>query len=102
MKNENDPVFKFANGRLLTPRALNTTVQNLLSQKIGPTAKLISGHSFRAALPSAMANNPLAANDQHIKQWGRWSSDSYLLYTRLKLKQKKMLFEKIVNVLNES
>jgi hypothetical protein len=101
-KNEKEPVFKFANGRLLNPRVLNNTIQCLLSEVIGPTANLISGHSFRAALPSAMANDPVATKDVDIKNWGRWSSESYLVYTRLKFRQKKLLFDKIVNVLNKS
>ena len=70
-----------------------------MSSVIGPAAYQISGHSFRAGLPSAMASKPDIANDNDIKAWGRWSSDSYLLYTRLKHKQKKALFEKIISVL---
>jgi len=81
-ENSNDPVFVFKNGKLLTPKIMQ-----------------ISGHSFRAGIPSALASDPKAAKDSDIKAWGRWSSDSYLLYTRLKLNQKKILFEKIVAVL---
>ena len=101
-KNKNMPIFQFENGRLLTPKLLNSTIQSLLFPVIGVSANLISGHSFRAALPSAMANDPLATKDVDIRNWGRWTSESYLLYTRLKLKQKKLLFEKISNVLNKS
>jgi hypothetical protein len=95
------PVFKFENGNLLTVKVLNCTIRKLLEPVIGPSANLISGHSFRAALPSAMANDPEATKDIDIKQWGRWTSDSYLLYTRLKYKQKKYLFKKITDVLNK-
>jgi hypothetical protein len=62
---------------------------------------MICGHSFRAGLPSAMANDPEAVKDFEICQWGRWSSESYLLYTRLKFKQKQALFRKITEVLNK-
>ncbi len=99
-ENRNKPVFQFSNGNLLTAKVLNDTIRNLLKPIIGEQAMQISGHSFRAALPSAMANDPAATNDRDIKQWGRWSSDSYLLYTRLKLKQKETLFKKITDVLN--
>jgi len=68
---------------------------------IGQQALNITGHSFRAALPAALANDPKIANDSDIKKWGRWSSESYLLYTRLKFKQKQMLFTKITAVLNK-
>jgi uncharacterized protein (DUF1800 family) len=61
--------------------------------------KALAGRDIAAAV-TAMANDPAATNDRDIKQWGRWSSDSYLLYTRLKLKQKETLFKKITDVLN--
>jgi hypothetical protein len=99
---ECNPVFQFKNGKLLNSKTLNSCIRELLQPVIGEHAQLISGHSFRAALPSAMANDPIATKDTDIKQWGRWSSDSYLLYTRLKLKQKEILFRKIVDVLNKS
>jgi hypothetical protein len=99
---ECNPVFQFKNGKLLNSKTLNSCIKDLLQPIIGEHAQLISGHSFRAALPSAMANDPIATKDTDIKQWGRWSSDSYLLYTRLKLKQKETLFKKIVDVLNKS
>jgi len=73
----------------------------LLRPVIENAADLISGHSFRAGVASAMANDPEAAKDRDIKSWGRWSSESYLLYTRLKLKQKKALFNKIKSVLEK-
>jgi hypothetical protein len=60
---------------------------------------MITGHSFRAALPSALASCPDIASQDDIRQWGRWTSDSYLLYTRLKIRQKKLIFAKIVSAL---
>jgi len=97
--NSNSPVFQFESGKNLCSTQLNMTLQKLLCPVIGPAAYQISGHSFRAGLPSARASKPDLANDKDIKAWGRWSSESYLLYTRLKHKQKKALFEKIVSVL---
>jgi hypothetical protein len=63
---------------------------------------MLCGHSFRAGIPSALAANPNAVSDMDIKNWGRWTSDSYLVYTRLKLKQKCALYSKILKVLNKS
>jgi hypothetical protein len=97
----NQPVFQFANKRNLCSSKLNVLIQELLFPVIGNYAYDISGHSFRAGLPSAMANNPNLAKDTDIKAWGRWSSNSYLLYTRLKLNQKKSIFDKIVTVLDK-
>jgi hypothetical protein len=95
------PVFEFDNGVLLTPAVFNSCIQNLLRPQIGESANMFTSHSFRAALPSAMGADPIACKSVELKQWGRWYSDSYLLYTRLKLDQKRALFYKIVEVLNK-
>jgi hypothetical protein len=93
------PVFKLDNGSLLTPARVNTTLQQLLTPVIGHAAKLITGHSFRAALPSALASQPDVASSEDIRIWGRWNSNSYALYTRLKLNQKREIYKKIISVL---
>jgi hypothetical protein len=95
------PVFEFENGSLLTPLLFNNCVKEFLRPYIGDYADQITSHSFRAALPSAMGADPIACKSVELKQWGRWYSDSYLLYTRLKYDQKKALFYKIVNILNK-
>jgi len=98
----NRPVFMFSNGTLLTPQKFNDTIRQLLCNKMGPICKNITGHSFRAGIPSILAKFPELANDEHIMGWGRWCSKAYLGYTRLKLDQKLKMFLKIVNVLNHS
>jgi hypothetical protein len=94
-----DPVFMFESGKLLTPSTLNSTLHTLLYPHIGKSAEQITGHSFRAALPSALANRPDLANDEDIKLWGRWDSSSFKKYTRLKPDQKRAVFHKIVSSL---
>jgi hypothetical protein len=101
-ENPEKPVFQFQNGKNLCSSLLNKILRELLLPVIGPVAIDITGHSFRAGLPSAMATNPGLVNDNDIKSWGRWSSESYQLYTRLKIQQKKCLFEKIVSVLDKN
>ncbi len=59
---------------------------------MGDSAKEYSGHSFRAAIASALAENTTLASDTDIKKWGRWSSEAYMIYTRLKLEQKRAIF----------
>lgn len=100
--NPNLPVFSFSNGVLLTPAFLTRFVQNSLSIHIGNSAFLISGHSFRAALPSTLSNCPELGQDEEIKLWGRWSSPSYKLYTRLKLERRRAIFSKIVSAFNRA
>ena len=93
------PVFTFESGKILTPCSLNTTLFGLLQPVIGQAACQITGHSFRAALPSALANRPDIACDEDIKLWGRWDSDAFRRYTRLKPNQKRAVFFKIVSSL---
>ena len=70
------PVFQFNNGKNLCGAHLNGILYDLLFPVIGVKACNITGHSFRAGLPAAMANCPDLSNDREIKAWGRWSSDS--------------------------
>ena len=86
------PVFKFANGKLLTQKNLNSIIVECLSPHFGIRAKNFSGHSFRAGLPSALASCHSLATEDAIKKWGRWKSDSYLKYTKLNHAAKKEIF----------
>jgi hypothetical protein len=96
----NKAVFSFPDGNPLSAKNLVSSVQSLLAKHIGSKALQLSGHSFRAAIPAALANNPSLASDQEIMIWGRWSSDSYKSYTRLKHEAKLAIFRKIVKVFN--
>jgi integrase len=96
---KNDPVFKLKNGTFLTTTTINNTLHKLLTPFLGEAAKSISGHSFRAALASALASRPDLATSDDVRNWGRWSSSSFLLYTRLKLNQKRVIFNKVISVL---
>ena len=93
------PVFSFSSGILLTPMAFNKSLVALLQPVIGEAASSISGHSFRAAIPSALASCPELASDEEVMIWGRWSSPCFKSYMRLSPLQKKRIFEKIVSSL---
>jgi hypothetical protein len=93
---EKIPVFTFENGLHLTIHTLNSTLHTLLFPLLGDIAYEYSAHSFRAGLPSALASCPDLVADEQVKLCGRWSSDSFKSYTRLKTSQKKFLFDKIV------
>ena len=84
----------------LTKTRVNSMLPQLLSPHLGPDSCEISGHSFRAAIPAVLARHPDVANSSDIMGWGRWKSQAYLSYTRLKLRQKKDAFSKITNLLN--
>jgi hypothetical protein len=93
------PVFSYNSGILLTPAKVNDSLKSLLTPILGEGHGGITGHSFRAGIPSALANRPDIANEQDIMSWGRWSSSSYKLYTRLGAVQKRTIFTKIMSAL---
>ena len=95
------PVFKFSSGICLTRRLINTLLPQLLRPHIGHEADNVSGHSFRAGIPAVLASHPDVANSSDIMGWGRWRSDAYQSYTRLKLEQKIKTFATISNILNK-
>jgi hypothetical protein len=78
---------------------LNAVLKQMLEPLFDFSRGSISCHSFRAALPSALAARPGEVSAEDIKNWGRWRSEAYTTYTRLKQDQKKTLYEKIVNTL---
>jgi hypothetical protein len=92
---KNTPVFTFDNGQFLTPETVTKAIQTFLEKHIGHEAKYFTGHSFRAGIPAALANSIELASDEDIKKWGRWSSNSFEAYTRLKLAARKSIFDKI-------
>jgi hypothetical protein len=94
-------VFTYATGKQLTREGLNAALKTLLEPLFDFTEGSISCHSFRAALPSALAARPQQVSAEDIKNWGRWSSDAYQTYTRLKHQQKRELYSKIINTLTD-
>jgi len=98
--NSSGPVFKFSDGSNLTKSRLNTKIRFFLKNYFGDLANSFSGHSFRAGIPTLLGKYPDLIKDSHIMGWGRWSSNAFLHYTKLRTDQKLCLFKKIENVLN--
>jgi hypothetical protein len=67
-----------------------------LAKHIEEDAKLYFCHSFRGALPSALAAIPDMDNDPSIMKWGRWNSEAFERYVRLSYVAKSELFKKFV------
>jgi hypothetical protein len=93
------PCFRFASGKNLTPCQFNCILSNILSDFCLPGENTISCHSFRAGIPSTLALFPELTNSDDIKGWGRWHSDCYTRYTRLRHEQKKAIFSRITAAL---
>ena len=102
MDNPELPVFRFASGRNLTHTALNDILAELFADICQPGVNSVSCHSFRAGIPSTLALFPDIVNNDMIKGWGRWNSDYYEKYTRLKLPQKEKIFSSISDALRST
>jgi len=94
-------VFIFNNGKPLTKNVFNKTISELLRNEVKNSNGSIKGHSFRAGIPSLLAKYPNLSKANLIKGWGRWSSEAYQLYTRLKQNQKCEMFKIICEILNK-
>jgi len=97
-----DPVFLFESGKGLTTKIFNEILLVLLSEICNPETDFFSCHSFRAAIPSIIANYPDKSFTKEIMDWGRWKSESFLLYTRTVSNKRKSLFDKISVIIKNS
>ena len=84
------PIFSFAFGKFLTPKV----------DILVPGYNTISCHSFRAAIPAAIANFLDKTFVSEVKEWGSWKGDSLERYTRLKKDKRRELFAKVVHILS--
>jgi hypothetical protein len=97
---QNWPVFSFSPKKFLSTKLFTKTVRSLLKNHLGNNAEKISGHSFRAGIPAAIANHPDLLSNDDVRKWGRWSSASYLVYTRLKKTARIEIFKKLMYALD--
>jgi len=99
-KNTHSPVLTYNSGKALTVADFSKDLKILLFPVFGPVIQFLSRHSFRAGIPSALSNCPDIANDNDVCIWGRWSSNSFKAYTKLKLSARKNIFEKILRAIS--
>ena len=95
-----DPVFSYPSGKLLTTKGLNDVFRILLNDICDFERDTISCHSLRAGIPSALCRFPDLMSSEDVKGWGRWDSDCYSRYTRLKIDQKREIWAKIIAALS--
>ena len=77
----NLPAFRLDSGHSLTSKCLNKQLKIWLSPYINFNIGYVSGHSFRAGIPSVLGS--LGFDDHDIKQVGRWSSRAFQTYLKL-------------------
>jgi len=90
---KNLPVFRFYSGKNVTKNDINEILKKLLK------SNSYSCKSFRCGIPSSIGKFPDIANDQHIKAWGRWKSNTFLRYEHGGIPQMKWVFDKITRCL---
>ena len=78
---EASPAFRFNSGLSLTNKYFNSQLKTWLSNYLDSNVGYISGHSFRAGIPSVLGS--LGFEDHDIKQVGRWSSSAFQVYLKL-------------------
>jgi hypothetical protein len=96
----NRPVFTFDSGLFLSTKRFNSSIRSLMHKHLGKNAENISGHSFRAGIPAAISNHPSLMSNDDVCKWGRWNSNSFKLYTRLKISARKAIFDKLLSALD--
>ena len=89
------PVFALKSGKNFTKNSLNRILMDLLGEFCDDHHKL-TGHSFRAAIPSLIGSYPILNSVSELKDWGNWESDSYKLYMKSTRETRKKLFDKIL------
>ena len=75
------PAFRLGSGHSLTSKCLNKQLKIWLSPYLNFNIGYVSGHSFRAGIPSVLG--ALGFNDHDIKLVGRWSSRAFQTYLKL-------------------
>ena len=87
------PAFCGKSGKPLTKRVFQRLLRSLLEPVLGPLALKLSNHSFRAGIPSILANKGYSEAD--IKAVGRWSSRAWTAYAALPRKTRYKVSKKI-------
>ena len=77
----NLPAFRLTSGKTLTPTNFNAKLHTWLRGYIDYSVCSVTGHSFRAGIPSILAT--MGFPDKDIQAAGRWSSRAFELYCKL-------------------
>ena len=56
----------------------------------------ITGHSFRAGIPTFISSHPDKGSISELKEWGNWHSNSYKAYEKDEREKRRKLFRKII------
>ena len=94
-----EPIFRLANGDLVTQYFMNRLLERLLRPYFPDTMGKWTCHSFRAGVAAYMASNPDTFNEEETKEAGGWDSDAVDRYTRLNGEARLKCMEKFMDFL---
>ena len=98
-KDLDSPVFTFKSGKGLTTKKFNEIIKKLLYDFEDDFHK-ISGHSFRAGIPTALANHPHKSEIADIMEWGGWEGkESFRTYAKQDRGKKRAIFNRVLKCL---
>lgn len=94
------PVFTRAGGGLWTKQHFSSILQHLMQlTNLLERGEAITGHSFRAGIPSALGALGTADSRIALTEWGRWRSGAFAAYTRQHVAAKRAIFRRIETAL---
>ncbi len=95
---EHSSVFVLSDGNALTKQQLNIVLETFLSDIIDSENFKVTCHSFRTGIPTLLGEFGPEMSDS-IKEWGRWSSNCFSLYTKNVRARRKCIFDTVSNLL---
>jgi hypothetical protein len=87
------PLFSSKSGKPLTGRVLNSNIKHLLEDHIDYGVGGVWSHSFRAGLPTLMAERGFA--EEEIQVTGRWNSRAFEFYTKNPSTKREMISRRL-------
>ena len=91
------PVFALKSGKNFTKKAFNKGLELLLSDFCDTNHK-ITGHSFRAAIPTLISSISDKCTVSELKEWGNWESSSFKVYEKTKERKSVCFLRKLSRI----
>jgi len=84
------PVFTVSKSKFLTKTVLNWHLADLLKDTFNCKTAAITCKSFRTGIPSVL---DATETDKFVKEWGRWSSSCFSVYTKFTREKRRHIFD---------
>jgi hypothetical protein len=97
---EGQPIFRNEDGSAWAKHEFQVELERMVRMTgvLKPDEKVVC-HSFRAGIPSILASIGTPEAEDAAKEWGRWRSGAYKLYTKQQLSMKRKIFHSVSQLL---